>query len=81
MTLGKPLVASRAGAAPEVIGDAGLLVEPDNPAALAASLDRLLTDPALRASLGERAAQRATRYSVARMIDGYVQIMDELLKR
>lgn len=81
MTLGKPLVASHAGAAPEVIGDAGLLVEPDNPAALAAALDRLLTDPALRATLAERAIQRSTRYSVARMIDGYVQIMDALPKR
>jgi glycosyltransferase involved in cell wall biosynthesis len=81
MTLGKPIVASRAGAAPEVIGSAGLLVDPDDPTAFAIALDRMLTHPEFRSSLAWQAARRASQYSVARMIDGYVQIMDELLGR
>jgi glycosyltransferase involved in cell wall biosynthesis len=57
MACATPLVASRAGALPEVAGDCALLVEPGNPSDMAAALGRLLDDPALRAQLG--AAGRA----------------------
>jgi glycosyltransferase involved in cell wall biosynthesis len=52
MTMGVPVVASARGAIPEVLGDAGLLVEPDDPDALAAAMERLLFDrpEALRAA-------------------------------
>ena len=42
MTIGVPVVAAERGALPEVVGDAGLLVDPDDPAALAAAMQRLL---------------------------------------
>ena len=54
MASGTPLIASRAGALPEVTGDAALLVPPGDPAELAAALRGLLDDPAAR----ERAAGR-----------------------
>ena len=43
-----PVVATRVSGIPELVrhGDTGLLVEPDDPAALAAALARLLADPA-----------------------------------
>ena len=44
MTVGVPVVASNRGALPEVVGDAGLLVEPDQPEALADAMARLLDD-------------------------------------
>ena len=47
MTVGVPVVASARGAVPEVLGDAGLLVDPDDPEALAAAMERMLTDTAL----------------------------------
>jgi glycosyltransferase involved in cell wall biosynthesis len=55
MQLGKPIVAAHAGAAPEVIGDAGLLAEPENPESLAAALDQMLSDPTLQAEYGAKA--------------------------
>jgi glycosyltransferase involved in cell wall biosynthesis len=60
MAAGLPVAASRIGQAPEVIahGRSGLLCPPGDPAALAAALERLHGDPALRARLG--AAARAT---------------------
>ncbi|MGH9615484.1 MAG: glycosyltransferase family 4 protein [Acidobacteriaceae bacterium] len=51
MAAGKPIVASRAAAVPEVVRN-GILVEPDNADALAEALLRLYRDPDLRRSLG-----------------------------
>lgn len=45
MASGTPLVASRAGALPEVIGDAGILVQPGDVEELAATLHRLHDSP------------------------------------
>lgn len=71
MTLGKPIVAAKASAAPEVIGEAGLLVEPESPAALAEGIRRFLRDDALRTEYGQRGRARAQQFTMARMIDGY----------
>lgn len=71
MTAGKPIVAMNATAAPEVVGDAGLLVEPENPKALADALDTFLSNPELAAQYGARGRVRAAYYTVDRMMDGY----------
>ena len=55
---GTPLIASRAGALPEVIGDAGELVTPGDPEELAAALRRLLDDDDARAKLAARGLER-----------------------
>jgi glycosyltransferase involved in cell wall biosynthesis len=52
---GTPLVASRAGALPEVTGDAAVLVTPGDPEELAAALRRLHDSPAEREHLSRRA--------------------------
>jgi glycosyltransferase involved in cell wall biosynthesis len=57
MSCATPLVASRGGALPEVVGDCGVMVEPGNPSELAAALGALLDDPDRRRALG--AAGRA----------------------
>jgi glycosyltransferase involved in cell wall biosynthesis len=47
MSIGLPMVATGHGGTPEVLGDAGLLVPPHDPGAMATALRRLLTDPGL----------------------------------
>jgi glycosyltransferase involved in cell wall biosynthesis len=58
MACGTPLVASRGGALPEVVGDCGVLVEPGNPSDLAAALGSLLDDEPRRRALGSAGRRR-----------------------
>jgi len=70
MSCGTPLVASAAGALPEVVGDAGVLVTPGDVEELVTHIGRLLDDPAERARLStaarERAVERFSWLAVAR---------------
>ena len=64
MACGVPVVATTGGALPEVVGrsgETGLLVPPDDPAALADTIGRLLDDPALGARLGAAGRERVLR--------------------
>ena len=63
MTVGVPVVASNRGALPEVVGDAGLLVEPDDAAGIAASIERVLSDVALRRRMSADGICRARDYN------------------
>jgi glycosyltransferase involved in cell wall biosynthesis len=58
MACATPLVASRGGALPEVVGDCGVLVEPGNPSDLAGALGSLLDDKARRTALGAAGRRR-----------------------
>jgi glycosyltransferase involved in cell wall biosynthesis len=58
MSCATPLVASRGGALPEVVGDCGVMVEPGNPSDLADALGALLDDPARRRALGAAGRKR-----------------------
>lgn len=62
----------------EVWGPAAHYVSPDDPAALADVVDALLRAPARAAQLGARAHERAERYTVAAMTDGYRRLYREL---
>ncbi len=66
MAAGKPIVAARAAAAPEVV-TAGLLTEPDSDADLAAALDSLRRNPALRQRLGEAGRRAVEQYDSSRV--------------
>lgn len=59
MWAGRPVVATRCGALPEVIGDAGLLSPVDDADALARNLERLLSDETVRRDLVDRGRRRA----------------------
>ncbi|MEJ7569046.1 MAG: glycosyltransferase family 4 protein [Gaiellaceae bacterium] len=74
MLCGLPVVATRVSSIPEIVvdGETGLLVPPDDPAALAAALTRVLADPG---ELGARGLARArAEFSVAAMAERTVQI-------
>lgn len=63
MACGTPVVASRSGALPDVVGDAGILVPPGDVAALGAALRQVVDDAELTATLRRRGFDVAARCS------------------
>lgn len=63
MQCGVPVIASRRGALPEVVGEAGLFFDPLDTDDIARAVLGFLEDPALRARLKEAAPLRARRFS------------------
>jgi len=82
MLAGRPIVASAVGEIPSVLagGDAGLLVPPADPAALADGIGAVITSPERARDLGARAATRAgAEYGVPRMAARYLALYERLL--
>ncbi|MGH7804683.1 MAG: glycosyltransferase family 4 protein [Candidatus Binatia bacterium] len=82
MAAARPVIATRVGPLPEVVGegDAGILVDPEDPADLADSLARLAGSVELRERLGAGARVRAAeRFSVERMVDRTLAVYRETL--
>lgn len=63
MACGTPVVASDRAAVPEIAGNAAVSVDPTDPAAIAAAMDRILTDQDLRARLSASGPERAAHFS------------------
>jgi glycosyltransferase involved in cell wall biosynthesis len=81
MAAGVPIVATRVGGVPEVLhgGRYGTLVEPGDPAALAAALAAALhPDPARRPVLEEARRRVASEYSLGRMIERHAGLYERL---
>ena len=65
MTVGVPVVAASRGALPEVLGDAGLLVDPDNPDQIASAIARMLEDDELAAASVSKGLMRSRDFDWA----------------
>ncbi len=63
MSCGTPVVVSNRGSLPEVVGQAAVQVDPDDPASIAAGIARLLHDAGLRARLREEGLAQAARFT------------------
>ncbi|HJZ60485.1 MAG TPA: glycosyltransferase family 4 protein [Gemmataceae bacterium] len=82
MACGRPVVASTAGGAPEAVtdGETGLLVPPDDVAAVVRAIDRLLADPALGRRMGEAGRRRVEEYfAMDRYIDRVLAVYDKAI--
>jgi glycosyltransferase involved in cell wall biosynthesis len=81
MACAKPIVASRVGGIPEVVrhGETGLLVPPKDSRDLAASIIRLLLDPALAARFAQAGLARVReKFSLERMVAGTLEVYARL---
>jgi glycosyltransferase involved in cell wall biosynthesis len=80
MAVGIPVIGSSSGEIPSVIGDAGLIFPEGDAGALAGQLERLATDPKLRAELGQRGRQRVIdRFTHERVASDTVQVYRQVL--
>ncbi len=66
MACGTPTIVSNTSSMPEVVGDAGLIVDPLNREEIAVAMHRLLTEEALHQELSQKGLQRASVFSWSR---------------
>jgi glycosyltransferase involved in cell wall biosynthesis len=63
MACGTPVLSSRAGSLPEVVGDGGLFFEPTDEGAIVGAIRAVLANPGLRAELSRKALAQAGRHT------------------
>ncbi|MCJ7436639.1 MAG: glycosyltransferase family 4 protein [Acidimicrobiia bacterium] len=81
MAAGVPVVATTAGAVPEISGDAALLADPLDPDVLADQLTRAICDEQLRADLITRGHARVREFSWGRAADEFVELYRRVATR
>lgn len=81
MAAGLPVIASDIAPNREVLGDAGILVQKQDPAALAEKIKQIVNDSFLRNELGEKAKKRADIFSINRTVNEYESLFEEILIR
>jgi glycosyltransferase involved in cell wall biosynthesis len=74
MASGAPLVASNTSSLPEVVGDAGLLVDPNDPVAIAGAVERLLCDEKIRSAKIKSGLERAELFRWGRVVEKTIQV-------
>jgi glycosyltransferase involved in cell wall biosynthesis len=74
MACGTPVVVSNTSSLPEVVGDAGQLVDPNDPEAWSVSLWRVLSEPELRAEMCEKGLARVNAFSWQRAAREHLQV-------
>jgi glycosyltransferase involved in cell wall biosynthesis len=80
MQAGVPVVASNAGALPEVLGDAALLVNANDDSAFADALNSVLSDSSVAGRLIAAGSERATRFSWQAAGSRFVDLYKTLAK-
>jgi len=75
MAAGRGLIVSERGGLAECAGDAGLLFPNGDAQALADCMLRVLDEPQLRHTLGQRALQRAELFMPDRFVDQYIDLL------
>ena len=81
MVHGVALVAANTTALPEVVGEAGELVDPHDQRAWAAALSALLADPARRARMGAAGRARAHHYRWEENAKALTEVYRQALSR
>lgn len=81
MSRGLPVISSKVGAVPEVLGDCGLYINPDDPKDLAEKIALLLKDGNLRKELGKRARERILQnFTYQRRKQEIQKVLDDVLR-
>jgi glycosyltransferase involved in cell wall biosynthesis len=79
MACGTPVVTSNRSALPEVVGDAGVLVDPYDTDAIAQALAEVLENTGLREELSRRGLERARRFTWPQVAEQTVRVYKEIL--
>ncbi|MBI1852705.1 MAG: glycosyltransferase family 4 protein, partial [Planctomycetes bacterium] len=81
MAAGCPVIASNRASLPEVIGDAGIQVDPESVEAIADALVRMANDSGLREDLARRGRTRAEIFPWSRCADATLEAYRDVARR
>lgn len=74
MSCGTPIIAAERGSLPEILGDAALFFDPDDPDALAEQVGRILRDTTLSSELSRRGRERVKRFQWREMAERTLEV-------
>lgn len=80
MACGTPVIASNVASIPEVVGDAGILIDPNDVKALAKAMEQLFTEKELREILKRKGFERSQRFRWKKSAEQLMKVYTELLK-
>ncbi len=81
MAHGTPVVTSNTSSLPEVVGNAAVLVNPENVFDITRALHRVLVDQPLREKLKERGYEQVQRFSWEASVERILQVYQEIVGR
>ena len=81
LACGTPVIASNTTSLPEVVGDAGILLDPHDVAGFAAAMRRVAEDEALAADLGAKALAQAERFDWEQTARALLEACSQAVKR
>jgi len=79
MACGAPVIASNRSSLPELVGEAGLLVDPYDVGCMSESMVRLHSDEGLRTALSRRGIERARLFSWEKAVEGTLEVYEKCL--
>ena len=79
MACGTPVITSNTSSLPEVVGEAGILVNPDSVEEVAEAMQRVLTDSNLRAEMRRKGLDRAREFSWQRTAQETVRVYEQTM--
>ncbi len=80
MACGTPVITSDTSSLPEVVGDAGIMVDPNDVNGLAEAIYRVLSDGNLRDEMSRKGLARAKLFSGERMARETLRVFEEVGK-
>ena len=79
MACGTPVITSNVTSLPEVVGEAGIMVDPEDNQAIVAAVLRLMNDSGYRADLARRGEQRAKAFSWEKSAETVAQVYERAI--
>jgi glycosyltransferase involved in cell wall biosynthesis len=79
MACGTPVITTNTTSLPEIVGDAGIQLDPNDAGGFATALGELLGDDRLRSELGTRARRRAERFTWQRTVADVLAVCDAVV--
>jgi glycosyltransferase involved in cell wall biosynthesis len=79
MSVGTPVIASNTSCFHEIIGNAGLFIDPNNISEIATAIDRLVIDLNLQEELRRKGYEQVTNFSWDRMVEKTIKVYREVI--